>query len=295
VHRSGLAWESGAYIPGDNPAAAQAFGDWRGRPMDLITTWSPRQTWADVTSPTWLYQRWANTPYTKVFGVAPIPENDGATMAGCANGDYNDHWTQFADLTKASGLASSSIIRLGWEFNGDWYAWKATDPNTFAACWRQIYTTVEAIAPELRWDWSVNRGTSQALPDPAATYPGDAYVDYIGVDSYDMWPGATTEETWQQQLSGPYGLQHWADFAAAHGKQLSVPEWGVYPGTGQAGHNGGDNPFYIAKMEEFFRSLGPRLGYESYFNEDAAYYAGSLYAPAQNPSAAAQYLREMQR
>jgi hypothetical protein len=290
-----LPWESGAYLAGDSPAIVEEFGAWRGRPMDLITTWSARQVWSDITNPVWLYPRWIGTPYTKVFGVPPIPENDGATLAGCANGSYNYHWVQFATNIQNAGLAGQSIIRLGWEFNGDWYAWKASDPNAFINCWRQIYTTVEAIDPILRWDWSVNRGPSQSLTDPTAAYPGDAYVDYVGVDSYDIWPGATSEETWQQQYAGQFGLKYWADFATAHGKLFAVPEWGVYPGTAQAGNNGGDNAFYIAKMYEFFRSLGPRLGYEAYFNETAAYYAGALHNPEQNPRAAAQYVIEMKR
>jgi hypothetical protein len=229
-----------------------------------------------------------------VFGVAPIPEGDNSTLAGCAAGEYNQHWTQFATTIKNAGLAGRSIIRLGWEFNGNWYKWQATDPATFTACWQHIVAAAEAVAPELRWDWSVNRGPSQALPDPTAAYPGDAYVDYVGVDSYDAWPSVTSDAAWQQQYAGAYGLKYWSDFATAHGKQLSVPEWGLYPGSGQEeGHTGGDNVFYITKMEEFFRSLGPRLAYESYFNENAAYYAGALYAPTQNAAAAAQYIHEL--
>jgi hypothetical protein len=110
-----------------------------------------------------------------------------------------------------------------------------------------------------------------------------------------MWPAATDEASWQQQYAGAFGLKFWADFAAEHDKQLSVPEWGVYPGTAQAGHNGGDNPFYISRMMAFFRSQGSRLAYESYFNENASYYAGSLFAPVQNPVAAAKYRSELAR
>ena len=68
-----------------------------------------------------------------------------------------------------------------------------------------------------------------------------------------------------------------------------MPEWGVYPGTAHAGHNGGDNPRYIAKMRGFFAAQGRRLAYEAYFNESDGYYAGSLFGPAQNPAAAAKY------
>jgi hypothetical protein len=288
--RSGLGWASGAYIPGSSPAKQAAFAAWRGTGVDVAVDWGARSSWDDIVNPTWLYDAWKGTTYTKSFGVAPIPEGDGsATMAGCAAGDYNDKWTQFGQNIKAAGLDTSTVIRLGWEFNGDWYKWQASNPSQFAECWRQIVGTVRKVAPSLVWDWNVNRGRGASVLDASDAYPGDSYVDIVGIDSYDMWPGVTSEAAWQQQYVGAYGLKFWVDFAKAHGKKVSVPEWGCYPGTAQAGHNGGDNPFYIQKMQAFFKSLGSQLAYESYFNEDASYYAGSLFGPDQNPAAAAKY------
>jgi hypothetical protein len=292
-NRSGLPWASGAYIPGSSPAKALAFGAWRGRPMDVVVDWPARQTWSDVVAPTWLYQAWAGTPYTKVFGVPPIPEGDGSTLAACAAGAYDQKWVAFGSNIKAAGLDDETIIRLGWEFNGNWYKWAADAPMTFRACWRHIYAAAESTAPNLRWEWTVNRGRGQAVNDARLAYPGDAYLDYVGIDSYDAWPAANDEAGWQQQYAAPLGLKFWADFARIHHKGFAVPEWGVFPGTATAGHNGGDNAFYIAKMEAFFRSLGSNLAYESYFNDNLSYYAGSLYAPAQNPRAAAQYVKEL--
>jgi hypothetical protein len=292
-NRSGLSWASGVYVSSDTVAATEAFAAWRGRPVDVVVAWSGRTTWSDIVSPSWLYQIWAGTPYTKVFGVAPIPEGDGSTLAACAAGDYNEKWVQFGNNIKAAGLDDETIVRLGWEFNGDWYKWQADNPAQFAACWRQIYTTTESVAPALRWDWTVNRGRGQSVKDARQAYPGDKYVDFVGVDAYDAWPGAVDEASWNQQFAAPLGLKFWADFAKVHHKLLSIPEWGVYPGPSSGGNSGGDNAFYIAKMEAFFRSLGSNLGYESYFNEDKSYYAGSLFGPAQNPKAAAQYLEDV--
>jgi hypothetical protein len=287
---SGLGWASGAYIPGSSPSKLAAFGSWRGTGVDVVVDWSARSSWDDIINPTWLYRAWKGTSITHVFGVAPVPEGDSsATMAGCAAGDYNDKWTQFGQNIKNAGLDSSTVIRLGWEFNGDWYKWQASNPSQFAACWRQIVGTVEQVAPKLLWDWNVNRGVSAGLADAAQAYPGDAYVDIVGIDSYDSYPGVTSESAWQTQYSGPMGLKHWVDFAKAHGKKTSIPEWGVYPGTAHAGHNGGDNPFYISKMKAFFESLGSQLVYESYFNDNGSYYAGSIFEPNQNPLAAAKY------
>jgi hypothetical protein len=282
------------YARGQGPTGIAAFAAWRGRPVDVVVDWPSRQTWDDIINPTWLYQTWQNTPETKVFGVAPVPEADaGATMAGCAAGSYNDKWRQYGENIKAAGLDDETIVRLGWEMNGNWYKWQASDPAQFAECWRQIVGTVEQVAPALRWDFNPNRGVGQSVADARLAYPGDAYVDIVGVDSYDWWPGARDEAGWQVHYAGDYGLKFWADFAAAHGKKLSVAEWGNSTGTAvggaSGGASGGDNPFYIAKMMEFFRSQAGNLAYEAYFNESAEYFAGALFAPAQVPAAANQY------
>jgi hypothetical protein len=287
-NRSGLSWASGVFNTGDGAGSAAAFGDWRGRKVDVVVDWAARSSWDDVVNPDWLYAKWKGTPYLTSLGIAPIPENAGATLGACASGSYNDKWREFARNIKAAGM-DDSIIRLGWEFNGDWYVWSANNPGQFAECWRQIVGTVEGIAPGLRWDWSVNRGRGQSVANPAQAYPGDSYVDIVGVDSYDQWPGATSASGWSEQYAGAYGLKHWLNFARDHGKKLSVPEWGVYPGTANGGNNGGDNPYYISKMFGFFREAGGTLAYESYFNESAGYYAGAIFSPNQNPKAAAEY------
>ena len=80
----------------------------------------------------------------------------------------------------------------------------------------------ESTAPALRWDWNTNRGPSQLGIDSRNAYPGDAYVDIVGVDSYDGWPGVKSEADWNEHLNGSYGLKFWADFARQHGKKFSV-------------------------------------------------------------------------
>ncbi|MCE0536759.1 hypothetical protein LWF15_14725 [Kineosporia rhizophila] len=285
---SGLGWASGMYMPGSLASNAEAFGDWRGRALDVVVDWPARANWDDLVNPDWLYRSWKDTSYTKVFGFPPFPE-DGSTLQQCATGAYNDKWEQIAKGIKNAGISDSTVIRLGWEFNGDWYAWQASDTDAFKECWRQVVGAAESVAPALTWDWTVNRGVSAGLSDPTKAYPGDEYVDIVGLDSYDMWPGAVDEKSWNVHLNGKQGLNYWANWAKNRGKKISVPEWGVYPGTANAGNNGGDNPYYIAKMKNWFESLGSQLAYEAYFNEDAGYYAGSIYGSGQNPNAAAKY------
>jgi hypothetical protein len=262
VNRSGLPWASGAYLPNATQATIDAFGAWRGRPCDVATAWSNRATWNDIASPAWLYKRWKGMPVTVAFGVAMLPEHvEGVSLEAGARGDYNWWWRQFGTVIAAAGMGAS-VIRLGWEFNGDWYAWQAADPGAFAGYWRQIVTSARAAAPDLKWDWNVNRGVSAGLADPVQAYPGDGYVTTVGVDSYDMWPPATSAAGWQKQLSGPQGLSYWLSFARAHGKLLAVPEWGNVTGGGAAG---GDNPAYVNYMLGWFKANAAGLAWESSF------------------------------
>jgi hypothetical protein len=262
TNRSGHSWASGVYLPNATPTTLDTFGAWRGAPVDVATVWGNRSVWSDITSPTWLYQRWQNAPETVAFGVPMLPEGvPGVSLPACAAGSYNSYWRQFGTNIAAYGLGSS-VIRLGWEFNGNWYAWQATDPAAFAGCWRQVVTAARATAPNLRWDWNVNRGASAGLADPTQAWPGDAYVTTVGVDSYDMWPGATTDANWQKQLNGPQGLNYWLTFAKAHGKLFAIPEWGNMT-TG--GNPGGDNPAYVNDMLSFFKANATAIAYESNF------------------------------
>jgi len=222
ANRSGLPWVSGVYPQDGTPAGAAAFAAWRGRPLDVVDAWSARATWAQIIDPGWLYKRWLGQPYTMAFGVPMLPEDvPGVSLSACAEGAYDAYWREFGTVISSSGLGTS-IIRLGWEFNGNWYVWDATDPAVWARCWQQIVTSARTTAPKLRWDWDVNRGVSAGLANPVLAYPGNAYVSMIGVDSYDSWPAATTAAGWQKQLNGPQGLDYWLKFAN-YGPRTSVP------------------------------------------------------------------------
>jgi hypothetical protein len=290
---SGLAWKSGVSFPNVDAystAAAEetnAFGTWRDRPVDVAVAWTNRSSWTSFTNSNPLYTTWAKQPYKKVFALPLFPENIGDTVNGCIAGNYEGHWRTFAKTMASTGLAAQgSIIRLGWEMNlhTDW-----GNPAQFAACWRNIVSTVKAIAPGLLWDWNVNRGSSTGMPgaNVLSAYPGNNYVNIIGVDSYDDWPPATTGTGWQQQLDGPYGLDYWLAFAKEHGEKFSVPEWGVDSNVAWGDEASGDDPGYIEDMYNFFVANSAALAFEAYFNSDGT----AIYDPVQNPNSSAEYQR----
>ena len=101
------------------------------------------------------------------------------------------------------------------------------------------------------FDWTANPGTSLSF---ASFYPGDDVVDIVGLDIFDMkWQDTTSspEQRWSFLLNQFNGLIAHRDFAAQHGKPLSFPEWGLYA-KGDVQGGGGDNPYYIDRMADWF-------------------------------------------
>lgn len=263
VHRSGLNWSSGA--AGEDEAG---FASWRGRPLDNTTVWPNRATWHEISHPD-SYGMLSTKPrdLTLSIGVAMLPEPaNGASFVKCAAGAYDGYYRTFgSELVRLD--RADSIVRLGWEANGDWHSWSiGSDIANYKACFRRQVAAIRSTNSRVLIDWNMNKD-SRMNESVAAAYPGDDVVDIIGVDFYDMWPSYPDRAAWdadylRTQNGGPRGLGTWLAFAKAHGKPLSVPEWGTAP----ADQGGGDHPAYVRAMHEFFVAHAEDIAYEAYFN-----------------------------
>jgi len=67
------------------------------------------------------------------------------------------------------------------EMNGNWFWWDGKDPDTFKKLWQQMfdYFTQARGLNNLLWVYAPNHGSNTA-----AYYPGDRYVDIVGLDAY---------------------------------------------------------------------------------------------------------------
>ena len=79
--------------------------------------------------------------------------------------------------------------------NGNWYPWGTTDttPAEFVAAWRRIHNLfTQAGASNVIWVWNPN----DIFPVPQVPlkpyYPGNAYVDWIGITGYFSTTGPHT-------------------------------------------------------------------------------------------------------
>ena len=114
--------------------------------------------------------------------------------------------------------------------------------------------------------------------NPADAYPGDAYVDFIGMDFYwnTQWDPADPTQAWNQKVSTQYGLQWHQDFARTHGKRTTYSEWGIMSNNGAV---------YVQKAQAWFQSHD--VVFHTYWNSNAAF-SGKL-SDGQYPTSAAAY------
>ncbi len=285
------------------PAGNEAFAKWLHRPLVWGEDFTPTEHWSGhIEGGDWQLKPWSEwkkaVPGRRlIYGIPLLPGPwdrsgeklpDGrkapVSLHAGARGDYNEHFKRLAENLVKYDLADS-ILRLGWEFNGGWYTWRAQEsPESYAAYWQQIVKTMRAVpgAESLRFCWNPAQGY-QGFPAEKA-WPGDDCVDIVGLDLYDeAWTaktypipenataevaGALRKKVWEQVLlNGDHGLAFWAKFAAKHGKPFAIPEWGV--NRREDKHSGGDNAYFIEQMHAFIIDPANSVLFHCYFDVQA--------------------------
>ncbi|MGE9809257.1 glycoside hydrolase family 26 protein [Janibacter sp. G1551] len=92
-------------------------------------------------------------------------------------------------------------LRFGHEMNGSWYPWAESENGNgtgdYIKAFRHVHDRVKAAgADNVRWMWSPN-SRSEPAASLARYYPGDDYVDVVGLDGYN-W-GTTKAWSWWQK------------------------------------------------------------------------------------------------
>jgi hypothetical protein len=121
------------------------------------------------------------------------------SVAAIADGHSNAYITQVAQEIRALNLPVA--ISFGHEFNGWWYPWGTTSTTAaqFVAAWQLIHRLFAAAqATNVIWIWNPNVISAEPQLPLDAWYPGDSYVDWVGITGYF---GSTGPDT----FDGVYG------------------------------------------------------------------------------------------
>jgi hypothetical protein len=131
-------------------------------------------------------------------------DSGSAKLRDVANGAYDPAISTWA--RQAAAWGHPLFLRWNWEMNGRWFAWgtTATNVNTpadYVAAWRHVHDLFDAAgAQNVTWVWCPNAVFTGSVP-LTSLYPGDAYVDWTGMDGYNQSQTAA----WQsfESIFGP--------------------------------------------------------------------------------------------
>ena len=97
----------------------------------------------------------------------------------------------------APGEPPRLMIRFAHEFNSNWYPY-GDSPAWLQLAWQHIHDTLGEWGANdyIDWVWSVNYVSVDSVNDISRYYPGDEYVDWTAIDSYN-WGSNYAWTEWQ--------------------------------------------------------------------------------------------------
>jgi Glycosyl hydrolase family 26 len=113
-----------------------------------------------------------------------------------AAGAYDSYVRATAKLVKS--LHCTLFLRFDHEMNGTWYPWGLgtvgmhNRPAAYVAMWRHVWKIFRRQGVHnVIWVWSPNLLYPGGVDRLGQMYPGNAYVDIVGLDGYLRGPKAT--------------------------------------------------------------------------------------------------------
>jgi hypothetical protein len=196
--------------------------------------------------------------------------SDSSWRGHCAQVQFTSYATLLAQHLISAGFGNS-VIRLGAEMNGSWvldYIGTSTgEQHNWALCFEATVKAMRAVAgAHFLFDWNVVAcGDASPL---ANYYPGDAFVNIIGVDAYDtgcpLAPPPASATTFASVANNPEGLLAVSAFAQQNAEPMSIPEWATSATNGSPpGY--GDDPFYVAGIGRYVASSSD-FSFQSWFD-----------------------------
>lgn len=164
-----------------------------------------------------------------------------------------DEVTESAVRTYAEELAALEVpvfLRYASEMNGKWVPWHG-DPAKYIQKWRMVHDIMEQVAPNVAMVWSPSE---MPLDGIEAYYPGDNYVDWVGISIYSaQFENGDAKKPTDRR--NPLESVDYIYSRYASKKPIMISE---YAGSHQAGF-GNDkqdtSKFAKAKMTYFYESL----------------------------------------
>ncbi|MGX1909670.1 glycoside hydrolase family 26 protein [Streptomyces phaeochromogenes] len=158
------------------------------KPVDAYTRMTGKQpnlveyyaAWGDGFDATGVRNAWNEGALT-LMSWEPFD----VTLADIAAGKQDAYLKKYAAAVRKLNLPV--VIDFADEMNGHWEKWgtKYATPKQYVAAWKHIHDTfTDAGASNVIWAWTPNVINPIKNIDLKPYYPGDGYVDWVGVVGY---------------------------------------------------------------------------------------------------------------
>jgi hypothetical protein len=183
-------------------------------------------------------------------------------MVELMSGKYDEDIKKYGEAIAA--LGKPIVLRFAHEFNGDWYPWSILNDQlvpaaTYVQGFRYMRDKIRAAGgTNAYWVWAPNNENGGKNPQTLESYyPGDAYVDIIGMDGYNFG----TSQSWSRwqsfgQVFG--GLYDWI-MQTHPAKPVFICEMGT-------SSTGGDKTAWITDMFVQLETRFPKVKGFVWFN-----------------------------
>ncbi|MBX3065805.1 MAG: hypothetical protein KF726_22695 [Anaerolineae bacterium] len=230
-------WDS---LHGNNLSIPNKFLIAQWNKGSLITiSWHANNPWTGGPSTDWEYPA----------GSGQVRSVRELTQTGS---DANKRWLEMLDNI-ASGLEELqqagvvAIWRPLHEMNGGWFWWNLQSPEDYRLLWQHMYNyfTQEKGLNNLLWGYSPNTNNNEYNKRTDYFYPGDGYVDVVGLDKY------------RELEEDPLELDAWKEYSdlVSKCKPMGLFEFGATPANSQA-----DRPKYdFRKLIRDIKSKYPKI------------------------------------
>jgi len=181
------------------------------------------------------------------------------TLEAIASGSHEAYIRGFIQAAKDWG--KPLFLRFAHEMNGNWYPWdgfnngQTAGPAKYKQAWIYIYNIREEIGAEnvnLVWCPNNTNQPNETWNDISNYFPGDQYVDWVGMDGYN-W-GCGSWQTFDQVFQSAY-----QSLAALTDKPIMIGEFG-------SAEQDGNKAAWIADAFLKIKNNYPRIKVVCWFN-----------------------------
>src|SRR4051794_39750252 len=165
---------------GMSPSVAMYFSDFGGR----VDSAALKRLSDSGRLPMMTWEPWNHT----------TPSANPYSLQAIAAGDFDAYLSSQGKALAAVGAPVA--VRFAHEMNGSWYPWgqgvNGNTPADYVAAYQHVHDVITAAgATNVIWVWSPITVISRPGVPLAPLYPGDGYVDWVGLSVYFSSPTAT--------------------------------------------------------------------------------------------------------